>query len=408
MTSSSKRQARLTASIGLFFFLPLLSGVIGRWVKGKTVYSGLDFQSILCGGALAADGRSRYWLHGEFACEQYDAASSFIYLPWLADLGHGLVTTFGASPVLSVWACLSIASLAIAIYLSLVARLPFASRTSRLPFASLITGSVVYWGNIAGLIYALFALSTLFAARRPLLFVCLIVFAGAIKQTWLTGLVVILLLDLPVWKRWMYFLLGALAGLAPTLGFILLADAAEVAAWAMVTARTTMAHTPGQGLLGWLIFLGLPPQSDWIVPIWLVYASLLVSAGLGIVARYQPEGRARVWLGVLIMTLLIPRIVTYDFLLFAPGMALILGMAQSNGHKWFVRAVYGACILTALIGLMDSADAAIMLVTALSTMSLLITGLPHARAGILQLLLPKTETQAATTVSPDIPIRSRL
>lgn len=386
MNPSLNRQARLTASIGLFFFLPLLSGVIGHWVKGKAVYSGLDFQSILCGGALAADGKSRYWLHGEFSCEHYDAASSFIYLPWVADLGHDLTVTFGAAPVLSVWAWVSIASLAVAIYLPLVGALPFASRKARLPFASLITGSVVYWGNIAGLIYALFALSTLIAARRPLLLVCLIVFAGTIKQTWLSGLVVILLLDLPVWKRWVYFFVGAIVGLAPTLGFILFADPAEVSAWATVTARTTMAHTPGQGLLGWLIVLGLPTQSDWIVPIWFIYASILVTAGLGIVARYQPERRARVWLGVLIMTLLIPRIVTYDFLLFAPGMALVLSLAWSEGRKGLVCAVYGACVLTALIGLVDSADAAIMLVTALSALSVMIIGLPHGRAGIAQLL----------------------
>ena len=389
---------RIAANAGIVFFLPLLSGVLGRWIQGKQIYSGLDFESILCGGARAAQGESRYAIHGEFGCEAYDVESSFIYLPWIADLGHAAVTAFGVSSVTMLWALLFAVCAAIAVYIPLLSPMPFASRKARLPFASLITGSVVFWGNIAGLVYALIALSTYFAARRPLLFVSVIVFAGSIKQTWLTGLAVILLLDLPWWKRWTYFLVGVAAGLAPTLWFVFAGSPAEVSAWAEVTRYTTMVQTPGQGLLGWAQLLGLPPNSDWIIPLWLAFAATLVMAGLGYVEHYQPSGMARVWLGLLIASLIIPRIVSYDFFLIAPGMAILLGTATREGKNLFAKAVYGACLLTLMIGIAESADHAIMLVTFTCSASIAMLGLPHARKGIMA-LLPNQTRKADTSYS---------
>ncbi len=388
----------VAAKAGILFFLPLASGVLGRWIQGKTIYSGLDFESILCGGARAAQGQSRYAVHGDFHCDAYDAASSFIYLPWIADLGHAAAAAFGSSTVTMVWTLLFLVSLAVAIYIPLLAPMSFASRKARLPFASLITGSVVFWGNIAGLVYALMALSTFIAARRPVLFVAVVVLAGSIKQTWLTGLTVILLLDLPWWKRWSYFLIGAAAGLAPTLWFILTANPAEVSAWADVTRYTTMVQTPGQGLLGWAQLLGLPPNSDWIIPLWIGFAATLVIAGLGCVEHYRPSGQARVWLGVLIAVLIIPRIVSYDFLLFAPGMALLLDIAARQGKRLIANTVYGACVLTLIIGVADSPDFAIMLVTLTSSASIVVIGLPHARMGIMA-VLPNPTRKAETSYS---------
>lgn len=388
----------VTEKAGLLFFLPLASGVLGRWIQGKQIYSGLDFESILCGGARAAQDQSRYAVHGDFHCDAYDAASSFIYLPWIADLGHAAVAAFGTSIVTMVWALLFTVSLAVAIYIPLLAPMSFTSRKARLPFASLITGSVVFWGNIAGLVYALMALSTYIAARRPAVFVSVVVFAGSIKQTWLTNLTVILLLDLPWWKRWTYFLIGAAAGLAPTLWFVVTANPAEVSAWADVTRYTAMVQTPGQGLLRWAQLLGLPPNSDWIIPLWIGFAAAMVIAGLGLVEHYRPSGRARVWLGLLIAVLIIPRIASYDFLLFAPGIALLLDIATREGKRLVANTVYGACVLTLIIGIADSADHAIVLVTLTSSASIMLIGLPHARMGILA-VLPNRTRKADTSYS---------
>jgi len=68
------KDMRLWQKIGLIilFFGPLLSGILGRALKGRPIYNGEEFETLLCAGARAAQGETMYPPANAFSCAQYD------------------------------------------------------------------------------------------------------------------------------------------------------------------------------------------------------------------------------------------------------------------------------------------------------------------------------------------------
>lgn len=380
-------------AVGFIFLIPFLSGLIGRLIKGR-LYSGNDFETIMCGGALGARGESRYAIPGEFHCVEYDVQASFIYLPWTGDVAHTAVLWLGPGMVHAIWAGIFFLAIGVAIYVPFFSKMPFASVRERLPFACLLTGSVIYWGNIAGLVYGLFALAALVAPKRPLILFSVIIFAAAIKQVWLTGLVVFLLIDMAWWKRWAVGLSGAILGLAPTLWFVCNGAPSEVAAWYNVTRFMAMDEIVGGGLLGWIAVFGLPTNADWVILAWAIFAAALTLAALGLAEHHKLTGQKRVWLGLSIATLVIPRLVSYEIFLLAPGIVIVLNVARETGAPKLAWWVYGACVTSVLLSIANLADYEVVPVAFTCSLAVLWTGLPHWRCG-LRAVLPKAWTAAS-------------
>ena len=77
-TTPEKRPFWTAPRLAFVFFLPLLSGVLGRLFKGRPVYNGLEFETLLCAGARGAEGITMYPGPKELTCEQYQTAENFL------------------------------------------------------------------------------------------------------------------------------------------------------------------------------------------------------------------------------------------------------------------------------------------------------------------------------------------
>lgn len=387
--AKARRKQSLWGTVGLavLFFAPLLSGVIGRATKGREVYNGEEFETLLCAGAKGAAGESMYPPAKAFSCEQYDTTASFLYIPWSADASHGLVSLFGAPVVTTAYAVVFFAAIIFAIWVSIFRRLEWASVRERLPFAGAFTGSIVLWGNVAGVVYGMIAVAALIAARLPALFVAVIVFAGSIKQVWLCLLAVVLLLPLAWWKRWAYFVCGAVLGLLPTVLFVTSGSSA-VDAWLSILRFYAVEDLPGHGYLGWLRLVGVEDGSmlDWAL--WPIFAALLVTAALGLSEHFDLSSEQRVWLGLAVGSLLIPRVVAYEFFLFAPGMLVVLNAARADRMKWVSWLVYGGCGLMLLFNVGDLGDYAMIPLTLACSIAICSVGLRYWSTGLVS-VLPK-------------------
>jgi hypothetical protein len=384
-TEGSKSRLWFSIGLGLLFFAPLLSGVIGRLINGRKVYNGKEFETLLCAGAKAADGQSMYPPAHDFSCEQFGTMPSYVYIPWSAEASQNLVSLFGAPLVTSVYAVVFFASVLFAVWVSIFKPMAWADMRERLPFAGAFTGSIVLWGNVAGVVYGLIALAALVAARMPLVFVGAIIFAGSIKQVWLCLLAVVLLLPIRWWKRWTYFLLGAVFGLLPTVLFVA-TGSSEVEAWISILSFYAIEYLPGHGYLGWLRLVGIDDGSplDWAL--WPIFAAVLITGGLGIAERFELEAEQRVWLGLAIGSLLIPRLLAYEFFLFAPGMIVVLNAARSEGMRWVSWMVYGGCGLMLLFNVGDLGDYAMIPLTLTCSIAIAVVGLPYAWTGLRAVL----------------------
>ena len=374
-------------SLIVLFFGPLLSGVLGRAFKGRPIYNGEEFETLLCAGARAAQGETMYPPGKAFSCAQYDTLSSYLYIPWPAQGLHGLVSMFGAPIVTGIYAVLFFAAIFAAIWIPIFRRVPYASVMSRVPFAGMLTGSIVLWGNIAGLVYGVIALVALIAHRAPLVFVTVIGISGSLKQVWLCLLAVVLFLPRPWWQRLSLFSLGAVIGLLPTYLFVT-SGSSEVQAWLDIMLFYAVEDVPGQGFLGWLRLVGIGPSSSLNTLLWIPYAVLMVGSGIGIAEKFELTDKQRVWLGLAVGSLLIPRVVSYEFFLFAPGMVLVIQHARAAGKKWISWLVYSACGVTLLFNVADFGDYAILPLTFACALAIAITGASHMIMGISH-LLPK-------------------
>ena len=383
------------AGLLFLFALPLLSGVLGRLFKGKPIYHGKEFNLIICAGERGADGVTMYARHEDFSCPSVETNDSYIYIPWLADVTHALRGLIGLPALLNGYAVLYALALIIAIGIPFFSPMKNARIIERAPFLGLLTGSVVLWGNIAGPAYAIMAIAALIAPFAPIVFVAAIVLVGAIKQVWLCALAVVLLLPRPWWERWLYFILGAAAGLAPTLWF-LQHGGAEAQGWVDIVSYYAMVDRPGQGLFGWLHLFGMPLDSPLVWAIWLVLAALLVSSALGLAEKYQLTASERVWLGLAVATLLNPRLVAFEFFLIAPGMVAVVHAALKANARWVEKLVYGAAFLTLLMHVGDAGDYAIFPTTLACTLAIIAIGAPQIGFG-LRSLAPGGRTAASAS-----------
>lgn len=382
--------------LSVIFFLPLLSGLIGRLAKGREIYNGKEYETLVCAGQRAGRGETMYPPAGQFDCPGLETTSSFLYIPWSGEASAWLAGMLGQPALLTAYGLVFFLCLAAAIYIPFFGPIRGLPAGMRIPFASALTGSIVLWGNVAGVIYGLLAVAAPLAVRFPLLLFSVIVLAGSIKQVWLTLLAVFLLRNTAWFNRLGWFTAGAILGLAPTIWFVL-SGTSEVDAWVAIVSYYAVEDLPGHGFLGWLRLVGIGHASPLNTLLWVPFAGLMVLAALGFAEDRQLSQIHRIWLGLAVGSLLVPRVVSYEFFLIAPGIAVVILDALQRQRRWIADLVFAACGLCLLMNVGDMGDYAMIPLTLTSALAVLVSGLPHCQTG-LRALLPISNRNGEVTV----------
>jgi len=298
------------------FFLPLIVGVITKLCRSKYIFS--EYQSVACAGLKTLAHAPIYAL--DLHCGGMRAAS-FVYIPGVARVAAVFEHWLGEPGFFVLYLVLYAAAAAALIYIPLWSRKTPGLRRDKLPFAVFLSSSAFMLGNIAAILHGLVLAGALAIEISPWLFVAGVVVAAWVKPTFLTYLVVILLLDLPVRRRVVLATAGVVAGLLP-LG-IFIASGGELARqWYALLSHYVYDVTPGAGFFGWLELAGLDSARPFAKVAWLVFAVLMILSGLSLIKTLKLSLHERLWLGLSLAVLLIPRLMAEDICLIGPGLLI--------------------------------------------------------------------------------------
>ncbi|UDF04625.1 hypothetical protein [Asticcacaulis sp. AND118] len=341
------------------FLLPLLSGVLGKIARSNAWFG--DYRAVACGAQKIIDGGALYDLN--LKCDGLEGTTAvYVYLPVVAEAFASVIRVIGQDGLIWVYGAIYIVSLAGLLgvtYLSPALQSggggaqrrrgltkgdapsvfdasgiestspavageekPQPTLLEKIPFAAFLTGSAVVWGNIAVLCHAAVLASALLAKRFPWLFAAVVALCGVIKPVFLTYLLVLLFLDIPLWKRLGWSAAAAAAGLLPTLLFAAEGSALSES-WRATLAGFVYTTTPGESFYGWLGLLGLRADSLAANLGWLVFAGLIAVSGLALAEGLKLDTRARIWLGLSLGVLTIPRLMSQDVFLIGVGLAYV-------------------------------------------------------------------------------------
>lgn len=381
--------------IVLAFLLPLIGGLAGKVQRSDKWFG--DYRAVACGAQRVLDNGPLYDM--TLNCKDFGVTAVYVYLPVVAQTTAGIVRLVGQEGLF--WLhlglyVLSLCALFAAVYLPQFNRL---SLMQKIPFAAFVTGSAVAWGNVAVVCHALILVTALMAKRLPWLFVAAVVLCGIVKPVFLTYLMVLLLLDLPVWKRAAGFVTGAVAGLLPTLLFAA-DDSALSQQWEANLSYFVYNLTPGESFYGWLDLIGIGADNPVAGLGWAVFAGLITLSGLSLAEGLKLDSRSRIWLGLSLGTLIIPRLMSQDFFYFGPGLMLIAlssgGLETGNRLLRHVKDrgqifLTSICVFALIGNMLDLGDYTTRLATlALSLYVLALGGLAFAnrKASVMATLFP--------------------
>ena len=386
LVKKSKSKA-WTFWLTLAFLLPAITGIAGRLIKKKETVGGGDFEAIACAAQRLSEGKTMYPPPQDFVCEGMQAAS-YVYTPWVAQGFNALTDVFSYDAMRIAYQAIFWLGLAFVIFAPIVHPKVRGHYLERAPFFGFVTGSVFYWGNIAGIGYGLVALSAYIAHRLPIVFVLCAALVGAIKPTYLPVLAVVLMLDKSLIARAGYFILGAALGLAPSLWFYL-SGGEQAAEWVKILSYFGYDKSPGGGFLGWFELFGLSGRNPIVMLAFLAFGAAMVAAGFGIVERLLGQGEntglERVWIGLAIGNLLNPRLLAYDYFLMAPGLILLIYAARSTDRTWLgaplskrmAQLIIGGASVMTFMNVADMGDYACQVGTLAFSIAVLVCGLPE-------------------------------
>ena len=313
---------RVSGQVRFACLLPLLFGVLAKLRHPDGLFS--EYRTIACAGMHANAGEGVYSRTLTCAGEH---VPSFVYLPDIARVAGGIIASIGEPGLLLVYLCLTILSVAALITVPLFAPVVPGSWPDRLPFASLVGGGAVLVGNIAVILHGAILVAALMFEAAPWVLIAAIVGAAWVKPVFLTALAIPLVADMPWRKKAVLIGAGAVLGLMPTAIFA--ATGGSVARqWLDLLSYFVCDVTPGKGLLGWLQWVGVNGRSPLAHAVWLGFAAALVGCGLLLPNALRLTPSERIWLGLAVATLLIPRIMAEDVFLIGPGLLSVARAAK--------------------------------------------------------------------------------
>jgi hypothetical protein len=307
----------------VLFFLPLIVGIIAKLYRSKYIFS--EYQSVACAGLKALQGAPIYAL--DLQCPGMRAAS-FVYLPGVAQVAAFFERILTEPGFLVLYLVFYLAAAAALIYFPLFARKTPGNWRDKLPFAVFLSSSAFMLGNIAVILHGLVLVGALAIEISPWLFIAAVAVGAWVKPTFLTYLMVVLLLDIPLMRRVGLMAAGILIGLLP-LGHFILTGGALTQQWYALLSHYVYEVTPGVGFFGWTSLIGLDPAPIGVKLVYLVFAGLIALSGLALVKGLQLNRSERIWLGLSLAALLIPRIMSEDICLIGPGLVILADKSAS-------------------------------------------------------------------------------
>ncbi|MCR6660752.1 MAG: hypothetical protein NVV72_15930 [Asticcacaulis sp.] len=345
--------------LSILFFLPLIVGIIAKLYRSKYIFS--EYQSVACAGLKALQGAPIYAL--DLQCPGMRAAS-FVYLPGVAQVAAFLERLLTEPGFLMLYLVFYLAAAAALIYVPLFTRKTPGHWRDKLPFAVFLSSSAFMLGNIAVILHGLVLVGALAIEISPWLFIAAVAIAAWVKPTFLTYLMVILLLDIPLRRRIGLMASGVIIGLLP-LGHFILTGGALTQQWYALLSHYVYEVTPGVGFFGWTSLIGLDPAHVSIKLAYLVFAGLITFSGLALVKGLQLNRRERIWLGLSLAALLIPRIMSEDICLIGPGLLILADKSANlagqgqNAHRNGRGLILALCVFAlagAMTGLADYSE----------------------------------------------------
>lgn len=367
-------------ALGFLFWLPLLSGVVSRLTKQSNWFG--DYGAIACASEKLLQGAPIY--DRELSCPDVHGVV-YVYLPIVAEIFAAPLRVLGQTGLFWAYAALFIVSCLALIWI-MIGRASPVSRAQRSRFAAFLTGSAIYWGNIAVPLHALIGLIAITLRKRASLLVLAIALAAAVKPLFLTFAVIFLLREWPFWRRCLYTLATLILGLAPTALFIL-NGGALAEQWRELVAYFVYVDRPGEAFFGWLTLLGLPIATPGAALSYVAFAALVTLAGIGLAEGVKLDGEARTLLGLSLGVLLLPRLMPQDFWLLGPGLvalAATLSERDAGAGKALHRVLLALCIITLIGNMADLAD----YTTKLATFGLVLTLIIAAAYTLAKLTQP--------------------
>ena len=341
-----------TLALTALFWLPLLSGVLSRAFKLSKWFG--DYGAIACAAEKHLIGEPIY----DRALECADVHNVvYVYHPIIAETFAWLLERLGQSGLLMAYAGVFAAAVAALIWIA-IGRTGRGPRSKRAWFAAFITGSAIYWGNIAVILHALLGVFALTLRRRPSLLVLAIAVAVVVKPLFAGFAVVFLLMRRRLFARALYALAAVALGAAPSVWTLW--QGGELAVqWRALIEYYVYIDRPGEAYLGWMSAIGAPVASLGVSIGYLAFAGAMALAGIVLAEGLELDDEARVLLGLSLGVLLIPRLMAQDYWLLGPGLlALAAAISEKapGAGRLLERALLSVCVLALVGNLADLAD----------------------------------------------------
>jgi hypothetical protein len=303
---------------------PLIAGVLSRFKRHSLWFS--DYDAVACAGEKMAQGEDFYFWPP--VCSHHMHSSGYVYPPFVARMFETGVEAIGADAfkiAYLVVAAISFCFLCWFVFLRREAPAGFWDRA--LGFA-LVTGSLVYYANIAVPLHALIFLAALVAPRRPWVFALALAAAAALKPVYLVYGLVLLVVQAPLLTRLATGAVAATLGLAPTAAFVI-GGGEVVATWRRSLEYFVYGRQPGEGFYGWLFAFGLDGRGLAFAAACALYVGVMSLAAIAIAIKAKLDGPARVSLGLGIACLVNPRLSANDVLPLALAAGSVIAVARA-------------------------------------------------------------------------------
>ncbi len=354
---------RVNGQVRFACLLPLAFGVLAKLRHPDGLFS--EYRTVACAGLHANAGEGFY--SRTLTCGG-EHVPSFVYLPDIARIAGTIITAIGEPGLLLAYLCLTILSVAALISVPLFSALVPGRWQDRLPFAALLGGGAVLVGNIAVILHGAVLMAALVFETAPWVLIAAVVVASWVKPVFLTALVIPLAAGLPWRKTAAMIGAGAVMGLLPTVVFGA-TGGALAKQWLDLLSYFVCDVTPGKGLLGWLQWAGINGRSPVAHVLWFGFAAALLGCVLVLPKVLRLTPAERIWLGLAVAALLIPRIMAEDVFLVGPGLLVVAQAArrllpvstafEAPALRGGVGILHGLCVLALAGGLTGLGDIAV-------------------------------------------------
>ena len=347
---------------------PMLWGVFSRLTKHNHLFA--DFRQLSCAASQVA---AHQPLYAGGTCPGMDAMP-YVYIPAIADGAAALSKVLGTTGFTALYVVVYLAAA-----IGLGWKLIFSPRLSaapaeRAPLLTVITGSALSWGNIALPLAGMIALTADLIMSTPVVFCAAVAAASVIKPVFLVYLLGLLYAPLPLLRRILWIGLSAICGLAPTALFMIFGGE-EAREWTAQTLHYVLTQAPGYGFLGWTAALGVSGTGPWVVGLFLIYAAVIAISGWVTAAQSGLGASERIWFGLGVAALLIPRLMRYDAFFLGLGAILLAAASRRLSPRYGRQITIGVYGLFAVAWILNTVMGGKQLLLITPLFNLLLVGL---------------------------------